>query len=113
MNAHAYTEDQLVEQPPIVLFADLGWQTASAKEGVFGPSGTLGRETPSEVVLVPRLRAALEKLNPQLLPEASASAVEKPTRALLLPRIRSRLMRLARASDWRSTARLRCCKATK
>jgi hypothetical protein len=25
---HAYTEDQLVEQPAIGLFAELGWQTA-------------------------------------------------------------------------------------
>ena len=27
---HAYTEDQLVEQPAIGLFAALGWQTVSA-----------------------------------------------------------------------------------
>jgi hypothetical protein len=27
-----YTEDQLVEQPAIGLFADLGWQTVSAME---------------------------------------------------------------------------------
>jgi hypothetical protein len=26
---HAYTEDQLVEQPAIGLFAELGWQTVS------------------------------------------------------------------------------------
>jgi hypothetical protein len=25
---HAYTEDQLVEQPAIELFAELGWQVA-------------------------------------------------------------------------------------
>ena len=25
MGAHAYTEDQLVEQPAIGLFAELGW----------------------------------------------------------------------------------------
>ena len=28
MSTHAYTEDQLVEQPPIGLFAELGWQVA-------------------------------------------------------------------------------------
>ncbi len=33
---HAYTEDQLVEQPAIGLFAELGWQTVSAMEEVFG-----------------------------------------------------------------------------
>jgi type I restriction enzyme R subunit len=40
---HAYTEDQLVEQPAIGLFAEPGWQTVSAMEGVFGMGGTLGR----------------------------------------------------------------------
>lgn len=39
----AYTEDQLVEQPPVGLFAELGWQTVSALEEVFGMGGTLGR----------------------------------------------------------------------
>ena len=59
MTTGAYTEGQLVEQPAIVLFAELGWQTASAMEETFGASGTLGRETSEEVVLEPRLRAAL------------------------------------------------------
>ena len=87
---HAYTEDQLVEQPAIGLFAELGWQTVSAMEEVFGapspglsatlshPMGegvSLGRETPGEVVLVPRLRVALERLNPTLPPEAITTAV--------------------------------------
>ena len=68
--SHAYTEDQLVEQPAIQLFAALGWETVSAMEEIFGASGTLGRETKGEVVLVSRLRAALERLNPTLPPEA-------------------------------------------
>jgi hypothetical protein len=42
---HPYTEDQLVEQPAIGLFAALGWQTVSALEETFGAGGTLGRET--------------------------------------------------------------------
>jgi hypothetical protein len=33
---HAYTEDQLVEQPAIGLFAELGRQTVSALEETFG-----------------------------------------------------------------------------
>ncbi len=57
---------QLVEQPAIGLFAELGWQTMSALEEIFGEKGTLGRETPSEVVIESRLRAALERLNPPL-----------------------------------------------
>jgi type I site-specific restriction-modification system R (restriction) subunit len=66
---HAYSEDQLVEQPAIGLFAELGWQTVAAMEEVFGSGGTLGRETSGEVVLVSRLRAALARLNPVLPPE--------------------------------------------
>ena len=49
-------------------------------EEVFGPSGALGRETSSEVVLAPRLRAALEKLNPKLPIEAIASAIDELAR---------------------------------
>lgn len=30
MSPHAWTEDQLVEQPAIGLFADMGWQALSA-----------------------------------------------------------------------------------
>ena len=80
MSAHAYTEDQLVEQPAIGLFAELGWQTVSALEENFGATGTLLRETKGEVVLVSRLRAALERLNPALPPEAITAAVDELTR---------------------------------
>jgi type I restriction enzyme R subunit len=93
--SHAYTEDQLVEQPAIGLFAELGWTCVSAMEEIFGsaepspqpsPSGrgstaqSLGRETKGEVVLVLRLRAALERLNPALPPEAITAAVDELTR---------------------------------
>ena len=80
MSAHAYTEDQLVEQPAIGLFAELGWTTVSALEETFGATGTLLRETKGEVVLVSRLRAALERLNPALPPEAITAAVDELTR---------------------------------
>jgi type I restriction enzyme, R subunit len=53
MSTLAYSEDQLVEQPAIGLFAELGWATVSAMEEVLGPGGTLGREAKGEVVLVP------------------------------------------------------------
>lgn len=75
--AQAYSEDQLVEQPAIQLFVELGWQTLSAREEVFGVRGTLGRETKSEAVLLPRLRAALERLNPSLPPEAISQAIDQ------------------------------------
>ena len=74
---HSYTEDQLVEQPAIGLFSELGWQTLSALEEIFGPGGTLGRGTKGEVVLLPRLRAALERLNPSLPPEAISAGVDE------------------------------------
>ena len=77
---HASTEDQLVEQPAIGLFAELGWQTVSALEEIFGSTGTLGRETPGEVVLESRLRAALSTLNPNLPAEAFDAAVVELTR---------------------------------
>jgi type I restriction enzyme R subunit len=77
---HAYSEDQLVEQPAIGLFAELGWGTVSAMEETFGITGTLLRETKGEVVLVSRLRAALERLNPALPPEAITAAVDELTR---------------------------------
>jgi type I restriction enzyme R subunit len=80
MTAHPYTEDQLVEQPAIGLFADLGWQTVSAMEEALGPGGTLGRETKGEVVLVGRLRAAMVRLNPVLPPQAIENAIDELTR---------------------------------
>lgn len=77
---HASTEDQLVEQPAIGLFAELDWTTVSEEEKTFGAAGTLGRETKGEVVLVVRLRAVLARLNPALPPEAIAAAVDELTR---------------------------------
>jgi hypothetical protein len=59
MNTHACSEDQLVEQPAIGLFATLGWQTVSALEETFGAGGTLGRDDRGKVVLADRLRNAL------------------------------------------------------
>jgi len=65
---HSYTEDVLVEQPTIGLFAELGWTTVAAMEEVFGLSGTLGRETSGEVVLLPRLLSGQVQINQ--LPDA-------------------------------------------
>jgi type I restriction enzyme R subunit len=41
MSTHAYTEDQLVEQPAIGLFAELGWLTVVTMEEIFGAGGIL------------------------------------------------------------------------
>jgi len=77
---HPYTEDQLVEQPAIGLFAELGWGTVCAVEESFDAAGSLGRETKGEVVLAPRLRAALARLNPGAPPEALGAAMDELTR---------------------------------
>ena len=80
MRPHAYTEDQLVEQPAVGLFATLGWQTVSAMEETFGVGGTLGRETKGEVVLIERLREALTKLNGGIPAEAIQNAIDEVAR---------------------------------
>ncbi|MFH1023568.1 MAG: type I restriction endonuclease subunit R [Planctomycetota bacterium] len=77
---HTFTEDHIVEQPAIELFAALKWKTAYALEEVFGADGTLGRETKGEVVILPRLRATLVKFNPHLPSDAIAAAVDELTR---------------------------------
>lgn len=58
MTPHPYTEDQLVEQPAIGLFAELGWTTVLAMEEEFGPQGTLQRDGKADVVLLSRLTIA-------------------------------------------------------
>jgi len=109
LSAHAYTEDQLVEQPAMRLLAELGWSVAQPHPHL-GPlpggekapawvdeSGLFGRETKGEVVLVSRLRAALERLNPALPPEAITAAVDELTRdrsAMGLPAANREVYRL-------------------
>ena len=73
-------EEHLVELPAIGLFGELGWKTVSALEELLGMDGTLGRETKGEVVLVSRLHAALERLNPSLPAEAITAAADALTR---------------------------------
>ena len=80
MSPHAYTEDQLVEQPAIALFEAMDWHPVSALEETLGADGLLGRETKGEVVLVGRLRAALESLNLGLPSEALQTAIDELTR---------------------------------
>jgi type I restriction enzyme, R subunit len=76
-----YSEDTLVEQPAIALFSELGYDTANCFYEKVGTSdSTLGRETTEEVVLVPKLRSALQKLNPDLDSEAINLAIEELTR---------------------------------
>jgi type I restriction enzyme R subunit len=75
-----YTEDQLVEQPAIQLFEELGWDIVSAYYETLGPEGTLGRDNKSEVFLTRRLREAIQRLNPGTPVEAIDQAVTEITR---------------------------------
>lgn len=59
-----YSEDALIEQPAIELFKQLGYETVNCFHETFGSSGSLGRETTSEVVLTRYLRNSIKKLNP-------------------------------------------------
>src|SRR6185295_12406391 len=76
------SEDRLVQKT----FAEhlenvLGWDGIYAYNNeTFGPQGTLGRESERDVVLVRDLRAALERLNPDLPVIAREQAIEKLTR---------------------------------
>jgi type I restriction enzyme R subunit len=74
---HPYNEDHLVEHPAILLFQELGWQFVLGHDETFGSGGKLGRETPSDVILIPRLSSALEKLNPGMPAEGIRAAVDE------------------------------------
>ncbi|HIK15822.1 MAG TPA: type I restriction endonuclease subunit R [Leptolyngbyaceae cyanobacterium M33_DOE_097] len=72
--------EHALENEAIALFSTLGWDTLNAYQETLGSSGTLGRETRSEVVLIPRLRSALQHLNLGLPDEAIQLAIEELTR---------------------------------
>lgn len=81
MTHHAFSEEALVEQSAVEVLTALRWPTLSAKEEQLGPSGTLGRESLREVVLLARLRKALQDLNPPPVPPAAIDlAVDELTR---------------------------------
>jgi type I site-specific restriction-modification system R (restriction) subunit len=77
------SEDRLVQKTFAEYLHDtLGWESVYAyNDEKFGPSGTLGRASEREVVLVRDLRAALERLNPQMPQSAREQALEKLARA--------------------------------
>jgi len=80
MTPTGYTEDALIEQPAIALLAELGWETVNAYHEFDHGRSTLGRESRAEVILTSRLRPALQRLNPDALPEAIGQAIEELTR---------------------------------
>ena len=75
-----YSENALVEKPAIELFKSLGYETANCFYEKVGEDSTLGRQTTAEVVLIPKLRAALCRLNKELPEEAIELAIEELTK---------------------------------
>lgn len=75
----AYGELALVELPAIDCLTSLGWETANLYGETFGPSGTEGRLSESEVILVRRLRKALERINPGFPASAYEQAITQIT----------------------------------
>ncbi|RMD84561.1 MAG: type I restriction endonuclease subunit R, partial [Lentisphaerae bacterium] len=75
-----YSEDGLVEQPAIRLFAGMGWETINATEEVFGLNGTLGRDAKGDVILAGHLKSALQRLNPAFPETAIDAAIEEISR---------------------------------
>jgi type I restriction enzyme R subunit len=75
-----YSEDELVERPAVALFQELGWEHINAYHETHGPDGTLGRDNRSEVFLLQRLRAAIDRLNPDTSPGAIDDAIREITK---------------------------------
>ena len=76
-----YSEDQLVEQPAIALLASLGWETLDCYDEFDQGSSPLGRDNRGEVLLIARLRPALEQLNPDASNEAIDAAIDELARS--------------------------------
>lgn len=78
--AGQYTEGASVEIPAIELFTKLQWGHINAYREKLGTGGTLGRASEKEVFLLPRLRAALQRLNPDAPVEAVDQALGSITK---------------------------------
>jgi hypothetical protein len=78
MSPHAHTEDQLVEQPAIGLFAALGWKTVSAMEFVAPPTDRLFS-----------YHRIAQPLFEEILGRSRQIQYRRRTRDLLLPRLLS------------------------
>ncbi len=64
-----YSEDKLIEQTAIEIFQSLGFEFINCFEEKFGKVSDLGRENRSNVIITPRLKRALKKLNSTLSEE--------------------------------------------
>lgn len=82
-----YGEDALVEQPALELLGSLGWEVTNLYNEWDGAASCEGRESHQHAILVPRLKAALARLNPGLPESALTQAIEELTldRSRLVP----------------------------
>ena len=119
------SEDSIVERPALALLQELGWEHVNLRDEVLGPTNPTGRTSFRQSFLPARLRAALEKLNPELPSDALKQAEDALTRdrsamlplnanrevlALLVDGVPVRVLRddggfddlLVRVIDWRN-----------
>ncbi|MBI4682785.1 MAG: type I restriction endonuclease subunit R [Nitrospirae bacterium] len=75
-----FTEYSLIEQPAIALFQSLGYSYQNCYHEIVGEKGSLGRETSTDIILIPKLREALCNFNPNIPNEAIEQAIEELTR---------------------------------
>ena len=76
----SFSELELTENPAIEVFQSLGYEYLNCYHEVFSEDpnlATLGRKTPMDVVLIPRLKSALISLNPKISLEIIDQAIEK------------------------------------
>lgn len=81
MTPNDYSEDKLIQQSTAEFMEhELGWKSVFAfgKE-VLGENGTLGRTSEREVLLRPRFKAALKRLNPWMSKKQLEEALLKMT----------------------------------
>lgn len=83
--SNEYSEDKLVEQPAIKIFTEeLGYEYYYAYDEKFGADNSFGRTEMNEVMIKPRLKTALEKLNPDVQSESISLAIEELTKDMSL-----------------------------
>ena len=78
---HGYmTNTDATLQSALTLLGEFGWRVTDCQSEVFGPGGTLGRETRGDVVLVDRLLPVLRRLNPLANESSLSLAVDELVR---------------------------------
>src|SRR3989338_7492226 len=75
-----FSENNLIEQTAVKLFKELWGKDCFVNAYSDGGDALLGRENQGQVVLIGRLKQALEKLNPNAPQEAITQALTEITR---------------------------------